>query len=126
MVGFLANVQGSNSDNWHQIQGKQCRNYGNYNREGQYILDGNNNRDNNYNRNNYGNRKDRVELYVPSQNRESGNRKDGGSISRIEDMMEKIMKRFDSTDENVKEMRNELSGFSQNVDAHAMTIKQLE
>uniref|UniRef100_M1DY23 Integrase core domain containing protein n=1 Tax=Solanum tuberosum TaxID=4113 RepID=M1DY23_SOLTU len=33
-----------------------------------------------------------------------------GSISRIEDMMYKMMKWFDSTDENVKEMQNDLSG----------------
>ncbi|KAK4706629.1 hypothetical protein R3W88_033820 [Solanum pinnatisectum] len=36
------------------------------------------------------------------------------------------MKRFDVTDENVKEMRNDLSGIGQKIDAHAVLIKQLE
>ncbi|KAK4737404.1 hypothetical protein R3W88_001101 [Solanum pinnatisectum] len=47
-------------------------------------------------------------------------------MSRIEDMMQKMMKRFDSTDENVKEIQNDLSGIGQNVDAHAVSIKKLE
>ncbi|KAK4708716.1 hypothetical protein R3W88_029641 [Solanum pinnatisectum] len=38
----------------------------------------------------------------------------------------KMMKRFDVTDENVKEIRNDLSGIGQKVDAHAVSIKQLE
>ncbi|KAK4737224.1 hypothetical protein R3W88_000921 [Solanum pinnatisectum] len=37
-----------------------------------------------------------------------------------------MMKRFDATDENVKEMQNDLSGIGQKVDAHAVSIKQLE
>ncbi|KAK4706895.1 hypothetical protein R3W88_033538 [Solanum pinnatisectum] len=40
--------------------------------------------------------------------------------------IKKTMKRFDSTDENVKEMRNDLSGIGQKVDAHAVSIKHLE
>uniref|UniRef100_M1DTH6 Integrase core domain containing protein n=1 Tax=Solanum tuberosum TaxID=4113 RepID=M1DTH6_SOLTU len=36
-------------------------------------------------------------------------------MARIEDMMHKMMRRFDATDENVKEMRNDLSGISQKV-----------
>ncbi|KAK4716588.1 hypothetical protein R3W88_014926 [Solanum pinnatisectum] len=44
----------------------------------------------------------------------------------IEDMMQKMMKRFDSTDENVKEMRNDLSSIGQKVDAHAVSIKKFE
>jgi len=47
-------------------------------------------------------------------------------MSRIEDMMQKMMKRFDAIDENVKEMPNNLSGIGQKVDAHAVSIKQLE
>ncbi|KAK4717987.1 hypothetical protein R3W88_016325 [Solanum pinnatisectum] len=47
-------------------------------------------------------------------------------MSRIEDMMQNMMKRFDSTDENVKEMRNDLSGIGQNVDAYAVSINHLE
>ena len=45
---------------------------------------------------------------------------------RIENLMQKMMRRFDTTDENVKEMRNDLSGIRQKVDAHAMSIKHLE
>ena len=41
-------------------------------------------------------------------------------MARIEDMMQKMMRRFDATDENVKEMRNHLSGIGQTVDAHAV------
>ncbi|KAK4708636.1 hypothetical protein R3W88_029561 [Solanum pinnatisectum] len=35
--GFRPNAQGSNTDNWRQGQGNQGQNYGNYNREGQYV-----------------------------------------------------------------------------------------
>ncbi|KAK4706614.1 hypothetical protein R3W88_033826 [Solanum pinnatisectum] len=107
--GFQANAQGSNSDNWYQGQVNQGQNYSNYNQEGNYVWDGNYNRDNNYNRNNYGNKNERVEPYVPLADREFGNKKAGGSMSRIEDMMQKMMKRFDTTDENVKEMQNDFS-----------------
>ena len=47
-------------------------------------------------------------------------------MARIEDMMQKMMRRFDATDENVKEMRSDLSGIGQKVDAHAVSIKHLE
>ncbi|KAK4729672.1 hypothetical protein R3W88_022660 [Solanum pinnatisectum] len=46
-----------------------------------------------------------VGSYVPLGNREAGT-----SMTHIEDMMHKMMKRFDSVDENVKEIRNDLSG----------------
>uniref|UniRef100_M1DBZ8 Integrase core domain containing protein n=1 Tax=Solanum tuberosum TaxID=4113 RepID=M1DBZ8_SOLTU len=80
-------------DNWRQGQGNQGRNYGNYKRKGQYVRDGNYNRDNNYNRNNYGNRNDRAGPYVPPQNWDSSLRETGGNMSRIEDMMQKMMRR---------------------------------
>ncbi|XP_049394624.1 uncharacterized protein LOC125858885 [Solanum stenotomum] len=69
---------------------------------------------------------ERVGPYVPPSNREFGNREGGTSMTRIKDMMQKTMKRFDATNENVKEMRNDLSGIGQKVDAHAVSIKQLE
>ncbi|KAK4706944.1 hypothetical protein R3W88_033505 [Solanum pinnatisectum] len=47
-------------------------------------------------------------------------------MSHIEDMMQKMMKRFDTTDENVKEMQNDLSGICQKVDVHEVSIKKLE
>ncbi|XP_015161557.1 uncharacterized protein [Solanum tuberosum] len=77
------------------------------------------------NRNNYGNINDRVGPYVPS-GRESGNREAGSSMTRIDDMMQKMIKRFDATDENMREMRTKLSGIGQKVDTHAVSIKQLE
>ncbi|KAH0725438.1 hypothetical protein KY284_001303 [Solanum tuberosum] len=107
--GFRSNAQGSNMKNWHRGQGNQRWNCGNYNREGQFFRDGNFNRDNNYDRNNYGNKNDRFRPYVPSQNWESGTREVGGNMVRIEEMMQKMMRRFDATDENVKEVRNDLS-----------------
>uniref|UniRef100_M1DZG5 Integrase core domain containing protein n=1 Tax=Solanum tuberosum TaxID=4113 RepID=M1DZG5_SOLTU len=113
-------------ENWCQGQGNQGQNYGNYNREGQYVRDGNFNRDNNYNRNNYGNRNDQGGPYVPPQNRESDTKEVGGNMARIEDMMQKMMRRFEATDKNVKEMRNDLSGIGQKVDVHAVSIKNLE
>ena len=48
--GFRPSAQGSNQDNWRQGQGNQGRIYGNYNREGNYVLYGNYNCDNNFNR----------------------------------------------------------------------------
>ena len=47
-------------------------------------------------------------------------------MSCIKDMMQKMMERFDLTYENVKEMQNDLYGIGQKVDAHVMSIKQLE
>ncbi|XP_049375522.1 uncharacterized protein LOC125840599 [Solanum verrucosum] len=84
------------------------------------------NRDNNYNRNNYGNMIYLVGPYVPPSNRECSNREAGSSMSRIEDMMQKMIKRFYATNENVKEMRNDLSGIGQKIDAHVVSIKPLE
>ncbi|XP_049357604.1 uncharacterized protein LOC125822257 [Solanum verrucosum] len=124
--GFRPNAQGCNTDNWHQGQGNEGRNYGNYNCHGQYVLDGNYNRDNNYNQNNYGNKNNRVRPYVPPQNWDFAPRKAGGTMSRIENMMQKMMRRFDATDENVKEMRNDLFGIGQKVYAHVVSIKHLE
>ncbi|KAK4731214.1 hypothetical protein R3W88_024202 [Solanum pinnatisectum] len=37
-----------------------------------------------------------------------------------------MMNRFDATDENVKEMQNDLCGIGQKIDAHAVSIKKLE
>ena len=92
-----------------QGQENQGRNYGNYNREGHYVRDGNYNRDNNFNRSNYGNRNDRSGPYVPPQNREVTPRDGGGSMARVEDMLHKIMRRFDGSDELNKELRNDLA-----------------
>lgn len=41
-------------------------------------------------------------------------------------MMQKMMKRFDSNDKNVKEMQYDLSGLGQKVDAHEVSTKNHE
>ena len=91
-----------------------------------YVRDGNYNRDNNFNRGSYGNRNDRNGPYVPPQNREVTPRDGGGSMSRVEDMLQKMMRRFDTSDEHNKELRNNLAGIGLKVDTHAISIKQLE
>ncbi|KAH0679182.1 hypothetical protein KY284_020267 [Solanum tuberosum] len=98
--GFRANAQGSNSDNWRQGKRNQGRSYGTT--------------------------IERETMSEMGTTIEFGNREAGGSMSRIEDMMQKMMKRFDATDENMKEMRNDLSGIGPKVDAHVVSIKQLE
>ena len=45
---------------------------------------------------------------------------------RYEDMLHKMMRRFDASDEHNKELRNDLAGIGQKVDTHAISIKQLE
>lgn len=94
MGGFQQNSQGSNQDNWCQGKGNQCQNYGNYKEEGQYVRDGNLNRDKNFNWNNYGKKNEWGGLYVPTQNQEASPRNDGGSIGRVEDMLQKMMREF--------------------------------
>ena len=75
---------------------------------------------------NYGNRNDRNEPYVPPQKCEVTPRDGGGSMARVEDMLHKMMRRFDASDEHNKELRNDLAGIGQKVDTHAISIKQLE
>ena len=50
----------------------------------------------------------------------------GGSMTRVEDMLHKMMRRFDASDEHNKELRNDLAGIGQKVDTHEISIKQLE
>ena len=45
---------------------------------------------------------------------------------RVEDMLPKIMRRFNASDEHNKELRNDLAGIGEQVDTHAISIKQLE
>ena len=120
------NAQVSNQENWHQGQGNQGRNYGNYKREGHYDRYGNYNRDNNFNRGNYGNRNDQSGPYLPPQNREISHRDGGGSMARVEDMLHKMRRRFDASDEHAKDLRGFLANIVQKVDAHSISIKHLE
>ena len=41
-------------------------------------------------------------------------------------MLHKMMRRFDASDEHIKELRCDLAGIQQKVDTHAITIKQIE
>jgi len=53
--------------------------------------------------------------------------RDGGdSMVRVEDMLHKMMRRFDACDEHIKELRGDLSSIGQKVDTHAISIKQIE
>ena len=126
MGGFRPSAQGSNQGNWRHGQGNQGRIYGNYNRESHYVRDGNYNRNNNFNRGNYGNRNDRNGPYVPPQNREVTPRDGGDSMTRVEDMLHKMMRRFDTSDEHIKELRYDLASIGQKIDTHAISIKQIE
>ena len=124
MGGFRPSGQGSNQENLHQGQGNQGQKYGNYNREGHYVRDGNYNRDNNFNRGNYANRNDRNGPYVPPRNREVTPRDGGDSMARVEDMLHKMMRRFDASDENIKKLRGVLPSIGQKVHTHAIRLNR--
>ena len=47
-------------------------------------------------------------------------------MTRVEDMMQKMMRRFDASYERTKELRNGLAGIGKKVDTHAILIKHLE
>ena len=47
-------------------------------------------------------------------------------MARVEDMLHKIMRRFDASDEHIKELMSDLVGIGQKVDTHAILIKQIE
>ena len=47
-------------------------------------------------------------------------------MTRVEDMLQKMMRRFDASDEHTKELRSDLANIGQKVDAHAISIKHLE
>ena len=47
-------------------------------------------------------------------------------MARLEDIMHKMIRRFDASDENIKELRCDLAGIRQKVDTHTISIKQIE
>ena len=47
-------------------------------------------------------------------------------MERVEDMLHKMMMRFDASDEHIKELRCDLEGIGQKVVKHAISIKQIE
>ena len=97
---------------------------GNYNRERHYARDGNYNRDNNFNRGNYANKNDRNGPYVPPQNREVTPRNGGDSMVRVEDMLHKVMRRFDASDEHIKELRCDLASIGKKVDTQQYRLSR--
>ena len=47
-------------------------------------------------------------------------------MARVEDMLHKMMRRFDASDENIKQLRCDLASIGKKVDTHAISIKQIE
>ena len=47
-------------------------------------------------------------------------------MARFEDMLHKMMRRFDASDEHIKVLRCDLAGIGQKVDTRAISIKQIE
>ena len=47
-------------------------------------------------------------------------------MERVEDMLHKMMRRFDASDKHIKELRCDLAGIGKKVDTHAISIKQIE
>ena len=47
-------------------------------------------------------------------------------MARVEDILHKMMRRFDASDEHIKELRGDLASIGQKVDTHAISIKQIE
>ena len=46
-------------------------------------------------------------------------------MARVEDMLHKMMRRFDASDEHIKELRSDLAGSWQKVDTHAISIRHI-
>ena len=44
-------------------------------------------------------------------------------MARVEDMLHKMMRRFDDIDEHIKELTCDLTCIGQKVDTHAISIK---
>ncbi|XP_015081333.1 uncharacterized protein LOC107024936 [Solanum pennellii] len=49
-----------------------------------------------------------------------------GSMARVEDMLQKMMMRFDASNENSSDMRGDLANIGQKVDVHAISIEHLK
>ena len=43
-------------------------------------------------------------------------------MAGVEDMLHKIIRRFDGSDEHIKELRSDLAGIGQKGDTHAISI----
>ena len=47
-------------------------------------------------------------------------------MARVENMLHKMMRRFDASDENIKELRSDVAGIGKKVHTHAISIKQIK
>ena len=47
-------------------------------------------------------------------------------MAQVEDMLQKLMMRFDASDKHNKELRSDVMGIGPKVDTHAISIKQIE
>ena len=47
-------------------------------------------------------------------------------MARFEDMLHKMIRRFDANDEHLKELSSDLAGIGHKVDTHAISIKKVE
>ena len=47
-------------------------------------------------------------------------------MARVEDTFHKMMRRFDASDEHIKELRGDLASIGQKVDTHVISIKKIE
>ena len=47
-------------------------------------------------------------------------------MARVKDMLNKMMRRFDTSDEHITELRGDLASIGEKVDTHAILIKQIE
>ena len=47
-------------------------------------------------------------------------------MARVEDMLHKMMRKFDASDEHIKELTCDLASIGQKVDTHAISIKQIK
>ena len=46
-------------------------------------------------------------------------------MERVEDMLHKMMRRFDASDEHIKELRSGLAGIGKKVGTHAILLRRL-
>ena len=106
------NAQGSNQENQRPGQGNQGQNNGNSFFEVNYVRYGNYNSNKNFNQGNYVNNNDRSWPYALLQNHEVSPRDGGGNMARVEDMIHKMMRKFDASDHHTTELRNDLVGIS--------------
>ena len=47
-------------------------------------------------------------------------------MERVEDMLHKMRRRFNASDEHIKSLKSDLAGIEQKVDTHAISFKQIE